>query len=116
MPKSFKIVTLGCKVNQFESAYLNEALVRAGWRQATKAERADAAIVNTCIVTQRAAYQSRQAIRKIVRENPQGTIAAIGCYVQVFPHELSGIQGVDLLVDNTAKGQLPELLSKTAAG
>jgi threonylcarbamoyladenosine tRNA methylthiotransferase MtaB len=114
MSKSFKIITLGCKVNQFESAYVSEALVHAGWRPAAKGERADAAIVNTCIVTQKAAYQSRQAIRKIVRENPQGRIAAIGCYVQVFPHELTGIHGVDLLVDNTAKGQLPELLSNTA--
>ena len=114
MPKSFKIITLGCKVNQFESAYLNDTLTQAGWHQAIKGERVDVAIINTCIVTQRAAHQSRQAIRKAVRENPNGTIAAIGCYVQVSPHELSGIQGVGLIADNAAKGQLPELLLNAA--
>lgn len=112
MPKSFKIITLGCKVNQYESAYLKEQLVGAGWHQAVGTERADAAIVNTCIVTQRASHQSRQAIRKAIRENPGATVAAIGCYAQVLPEELSGIPGVTLIADNTKKGEVPRLLSE----
>lgn len=110
MRKSFKIITLGCKVNQYESAYLKEQLVRAGWRRAGNTERVDAAIVNTCIVTQRASHQSRQAVRKVIRENPNATVAAIGCYAQVLPEELSGIPGVALIADNTRKGHLPKLL------
>ncbi len=111
MPKSFKIITLGCKVNQCESAYIREQLVRSGWRLAGSAERADAAIVNTCIVTQRASHQSRQAVRKAIKENPDATVAAIGCYAQTLPEELSRIAGISFIVDNTHKGQLPALLS-----
>jgi len=110
MRKSFKITTLGCKVNQYETAYLKERLLNAGWREAGSAECADTAIVNTCIVTQRASHQSRQAVRKAIRENPNATVAAIGCYAQSFPEELSRIPGVALIADNTKKGQLPELL------
>ncbi len=114
MLRSFKIITLGCKVNQYESAYLKEALAHAGWRQSEIGERSDVAIINTCIVTQKAAHQSRQAIRKAIRENPHGLIAAIGCYPQVFPDELSDIQGLGLIAGNTAKGQLPELVIRAA--
>ena len=107
---SFNIITLGCKVNQYESAYLEDALVRAGCRQAVNGEMADISLINTCIVTQRAAHQSRQAIRKAIRENPKGIVAAIGCYAQVFPDELSQIQGLGLIADNTVKGKIPGLL------
>jgi threonylcarbamoyladenosine tRNA methylthiotransferase MtaB len=111
---SFRIITLGCKVNQYESAYLKDALARAGWHQAVNGERADVSVVNTCIVTQKAAHQSRQEIRKAIRENPKGIVAAIGCYAQVFPDELSEIHGVRLIADNTAKGKVPDLLLRLA--
>lgn len=110
MTRSFKIITLGCKVNQYESAYLKETLAQSGWLQALDKEKADLAIINTCIVTQRAAHQSRQAIRKAIRENPHSKIAAIGCYAQVYPDELKSIQGIWLIAGNTEKGLLPELL------
>ncbi|MBK5099909.1 MAG: tRNA (N(6)-L-threonylcarbamoyladenosine(37)-C(2))-methylthiotransferase MtaB, partial [Desulfobacteraceae bacterium] len=110
MPRTFHIVTLGCKVNQYESAFLEAELLKAGWVKAGPGERADVAIVNTCIVTQRAAHQSRQAIGKVIRENPDGMVAATGCYAQVVPNELSKIQGIGLIAGNTIKGNLPELL------
>ncbi len=112
MRKSFKIITLGCKVNQYESAYLEEALIREGYVRVGADEKADMALINTCIVTQRAAYQSRQAVRKAIRENPSGKIAAVGCYAQVFPEELGEIDGLTLAVGNTLKGQLPRLLNE----
>jgi threonylcarbamoyladenosine tRNA methylthiotransferase MtaB len=114
MAGSFKIITLGCRVNQHESAYLNEELAHAGLRRALKGERADIAVINTCIVTQRASHQSRQAIRKAIRENPAGLVAAVGCYAQVFPDELTRIQGIGLIADNRAKGKLPGLLINAA--
>jgi len=114
VPKSFKIITLGCRVNQYESAYLSEALTHAGLRRALKGERADIAVINTCIVTQRASHQSRQAIRKAIRENPEGRVAAVGCYAQVFPDELTRIQGIGLIADNRAKGELPRVLLNAA--
>ena len=109
--KTFRVITLGCKVNQYESAYLAESLLQAGWSQAVRHEKADTTIINTCIVTQRASYQSRQAIRKAIRENPSGRVAATGCYAQVFPEELSRIPGVHLIAGNSAKGRLPGILA-----
>jgi threonylcarbamoyladenosine tRNA methylthiotransferase MtaB len=111
--RSFKIITLGCKVNQYESAFLMESLINSGWLQASKDETADVTVVNTCIVTQRAAYQSRQAIRKAIRENSSGMTAAVGCYAQVFPEELSGIEGLDIIAGNTEKAQLPAILQNS---
>ena len=110
MPRSFDIVTLGCKVNRYESAFLEARLLEEGWVKSGPDKKADVAIVNTCIVTQRASHQSRQAISKAIRENPDAIVAAVGCYAQVFPDELRGIPGISLIVGNTAKGALPELL------
>lgn len=110
MFKTFKVITLGCKVNQYESAYIEESLGRAGWQSATHRTSPDIIVVNTCIVTHKAAHQSRQAIRKAIRENPGAHVAAIGCYVQVFPEELEAIDGVDLMANNRVKAEIPRLL------
>jgi len=110
LSKSFKIITLGCKVNQYESAYFKNELIQAGWRPADSGNSADVAIINTCIVTQKAGRQSRQAIRKAIRENPGGLVAAAGCYAQVCSDDLSKIEGLGVIADNRAKGKLPELL------
>jgi len=114
--KTFRIITLGCKVNQYESACLREALLGKGWAETPKGVRAEVNIVNTCIVTQRASYQSRQAIRRVIKENPGGLAAAVGCYAQVFPDELLSIKGLDLIADNTAKEKLPEVLQNLGKG
>jgi threonylcarbamoyladenosine tRNA methylthiotransferase MtaB len=108
--KTFRILTLGCKVNQYESAYLEESLLGEGWRRADRGEPADAVVVNTCMVTGRASYQSRQAIRREVRRNPGALVVATGCYAQVSPRELAGIEGVDLVAGNTLKKRLPDLI------
>jgi threonylcarbamoyladenosine tRNA methylthiotransferase MtaB len=116
MAKTFKIITLGCKVNQCESATLREALIRTGWAPAERGGSADVNIVNTCIVTQRASYQSRQAIRKAIRENPSALTAATGCYAQTFPEELSRIEGLDLVAGNALKGHLHRILQECRKG
>ncbi|MBN2124888.1 MAG: tRNA (N(6)-L-threonylcarbamoyladenosine(37)-C(2))-methylthiotransferase MtaB [Deltaproteobacteria bacterium] len=114
MARSFRIITLGCKVNQFESAYIREAFLREGFNQAGGSEGADITVVNTCIVTQRAAYQSRQALRKAVRENPLGVTAAVGCYGQVYPEDLERIEGLDFVAGNRGKSEVPGLLMNHA--
>ena len=116
MGKTFKIITLGCKVNQCESAYLREALMQAGWVPAERGGRADVTVVNTCIVTQRASYQSRQAIRKAIREDPTALTAATGCYAQAFPEELSRIEGLDVIAGNALKGHLHKVLQDCRKG
>ena len=116
MGRKFRIITLGCKVNQYESSCLREALLQAGWLEAPKGEKAETVIVNTCIVTQRASYQSRQAIRKAIKENPGALSAAVGCYAQVFPDDLLEIKGLDLVAGNGAKQRLPDLLHDREKG
>ncbi len=112
MNKTFKIITLGCKVNQYESAYLKSRLQEAGWVVVEANEKSDVSIVNTCIVTQAAAHQSRQEIRKAIRANPEGYVAAAGCYVQAFPDKLQEIEDLDLITGNVGKGRLPELIQE----
>lgn len=114
--KTFKIVTLGCKVNQYESAYLEEALQQAGWNTVSAGKPADVVVLNTCIVTRRAAHQSRQAIRKAIRDNPAAMVAATGCYAQVFADELSRIKGLSLIAGNNYKRELPDLLRRRTPG
>jgi threonylcarbamoyladenosine tRNA methylthiotransferase MtaB len=114
MSKSFKIITLGCKVNQYESAFIEESLINMGCQKANQDREAELVVIDTCIVTAKAGYQSRQAIRRAIRENPEAIIAVIGCYGQVFPDELSKINGVDLIAGNKGKGSLPWLLVKAS--
>ncbi len=114
MSKLFKIITLGCKVNQYESAFIEESLIDMGCQRANQDREAGLIVINTCIVTARASYQSRQTIRRAVRENPGAIIAVIGCYGQVFPDELSKIRGVDLIAGNKGKSSLPGLLLKAS--
>jgi threonylcarbamoyladenosine tRNA methylthiotransferase MtaB len=113
MSKTFKILTLGCKVNQYESVFIEESLRGMGCQGANQSQQADLVVINTCIVTARASYQSRQAIRRAIRENSRAVIAAIGCYGQVFPGELTKISGVDVIAGNNGKSSLPELLATT---
>jgi len=108
--KTFRIVTLGCKVNQYESAYLEEAFLEHGWERVKRNAFADVMVINTCVVTGRASYQSRQAIRKAIRENPGARVVATGCYAQIDPEALSEIEGLGLIAGNTWKGRLPRVI------
>jgi len=112
----FKVVTLGCKVNQYESAYLEESLRNLGWERADRSDPADLVVVNTCIVTGSASCQSRQEIRRAIRENPGAVVAATGCYAQVYPGELEEIPGLHLVAGNTFKGRLPEMTASQPPG
>ena len=103
-------------MNQYESAALKESLLGSGCSETSPGEDTDITIINTCIVTQRASYQSRQAIRKAQRENPSGLTAAIGCYAQVYPDELSSIEGIDLIAGNTVKNRIPDILLRHQEG
>ncbi|MEJ2475651.1 MAG: hypothetical protein P8Y74_17455 [Desulfobacterales bacterium] len=106
----FKIITLGCKVNQYESEALAEQLMRADLTPAGPEEKADLFIVNTCTVTGRAAMQSRQAIRQAVRNNPEAHMVVTGCYAQTAPEEITSIDGVDTILGIDDKPHLRDLV------
>lgn len=95
-----RIITLGCRVNQYESRALAEALQKYGIYTDTDAEDelpADVCIVNTCAVTAESERKSRQMIRRLIRANPGAVIAAVGCASQLAPEEISAIKGVSLV-------------------
>jgi threonylcarbamoyladenosine tRNA methylthiotransferase MtaB len=110
MPK-FKIITLGCKVNQAESEAIAGRLAAAHWSPAGAGEAADLCIVNTCAVTQRAGMQSRQALRRAIQENHGARVAATGCYAATDPQALANIAGLACVVDSKDKMRLAEVLS-----
>ncbi len=88
-----KIYTLGCKVNQFESQAMAEALQTQGHTVVGPKDDFDIFIINTCAVTSKACYQARQAIRKALNKNPDARVIATGCYTQIDPWGL--IESID---------------------
>ena len=83
MSYSFNIITLGCKVNQYESEAVEELFLQKGYQK--KSTRADIYVINTCTVTNMSDRKSRQMISRARRDNPDSVIAVMGCYSQVKP-------------------------------
>jgi len=104
------IATLGCKVNQFESEALMDALEHEGYALIPFEEGAEITIINTCTVTHRADFQSRQMVRRAVRSNPNSLIIVTGCYPQVEPDAFLKMQDIHYLLGNREKNQIPDLL------
>lgn len=105
-----KTLTLGCKVNQYETQWVREGLQRIGFRDAASGEQADVCLVNTCTVTQEGDAKSRQAIRRLHRQNPQARIVVMGCYATRAPDEVRALPGVsEVIVD---KRELPDWLGR----
>ncbi len=115
-PKTFSIVTLGCKVNQCESESIAASLEKSGWAMAAQTDSADVCIVNTCAVTHKAAMQSRQAIRHFRKAHPDAWIIATGCYAQTDPSALNRITELDAVYDNVQKAYLPDILTRLSNG
>jgi threonylcarbamoyladenosine tRNA methylthiotransferase MtaB len=110
MPATLRTVTLGCKVNQYETEYVRQGLLKAGYRDAQHDEQADLCIVNTCTVTMEGDAKSRQAIRQLATRNPDARIVVMGCYATRSPDEVARLPGVSEVV--TDKRELPDLLGR----
>jgi len=108
--KKISFVTLGCKTNQFESAAMTEAARKEGYRVVSAGETADICVINTCTVTARTDAESRRLIRRALRENPAAQIVVTGCYAQIAAEEISSMPGVALIIGNTEKRELLQLL------
>ncbi len=92
------ITTLGCKVNQYDSAVIHGRLQGDRYSLVPFEERADVYIINTCTVTDRADWEARQLIRRAKRTSPMARILVTGCYAQVNPQEVARLEGVDFVV------------------
>lgn len=110
MSASLKTVTLGCKVNQYETEYVREGLLGIGYEDAAGDKAADLCIVNTCTVTNEGDSKSRQVIRRLARDNPDARIVVMGCYATRAPDEVGALPGVVEVV--TDKRELPDLLGR----
>jgi len=106
--KKFYIQTLGCKVNQYESDGIGASLEKQGWIRTDKNKTADLFIINTCAVTSKAGMQSRQAIRKIIRENPEARVIVTGCHAQTAPDQIKKINGIDQIVCHQDKTRIAD--------
>jgi threonylcarbamoyladenosine tRNA methylthiotransferase MtaB len=108
---TFKISTLGCKVNQSESDAIARQLESDHWVPAGKYGAAEVTIINTCTVTQKASMQSRQAVRQAIRANPDSRIVVTGCYAQTEPQALEKISGVHYIIGNADKHRIGKILA-----
>jgi threonylcarbamoyladenosine tRNA methylthiotransferase MtaB len=104
--------SLGCKLNQAEMEILARQLAEAGYRLVAPDDKADIYILNTCTVTHMADRKSRHRLRLARRRNPEARLVAIGCYAERAPRELERIEGVDLVLGNTQKSRLLQMLGE----
>lgn len=106
--------TFGCKINQYESQAMGEALLRAGHRLVESASRAEIHVVNTCTVTAASDVQCRQLVRRIVRESPRARVIVTGCYAERDPRGLARIPGVAAVVGQWGKARIAEVVAAAA--
>lgn len=108
--KSVGILTLGCKVNQYESEAIAERLTAQGFEIKPSTEECDAYIINTCTVTAESDRKARQFIRRAISRNSEAYILVTGCLAQTNPQNIAAISGVDYVCGNTDKLIIAEAL------
>ena len=101
--KTVAFITLGCKVNQYETNAMSQKLIEEGYKIVEHTQKADIYIINTCTVTNMSDRKSRQMIRRAKEINPEAKIIAVGCYVQVAKKEIENIKEIDLALGNEEK-------------
>lgn len=107
MKNTYNIITLGCKVNQYESEAVEEIFKARGFER--KENNADVYVINTCTVTNMSDRKSRQMISRARKDNPEAIIAVMGCYSQVKPEEVAKIDGVDIILGSRNKEEVVDL-------
>src|SRR3954454_3128768 len=101
--RTCRLLTLGCKVNQYETQYVKEALENHGYREAAGDETADLCIVNTCTVTREGDAKSRQTVRRLHQRNPGAAIVVMGCYATRDPAAVARLPGVTQVITDKAR-------------
>ena len=104
--------TLGCKVNQADTASMEGIFRRAGYEVVDFGSPADVYLINTCVVTNTGQRKSRQIINRAVRHNPLSLIVVTGCYPQTAPEEVRAIAGVDVIIGNQERARIVELVEQ----
>ena len=110
--RNFAFYTLGCKVNQSDTASMEGIFRRAGYEVVDFGSPADVYLINTCVVTNTGQRKSRQIINRAVRHNPLSLIVVTGCYPQTAPEEVRAIAGVDVIIGNQERARIVELVEQ----
>ena len=105
-------ITLGCKVNQYETNAMAQKFIEKGYEVVEHTEVADIYVINTCTVTNMSDRKSRQMLRRVKELNKEAIIVACGCYVQVAKEEVEKIEEVELILGNNEKKNIVELVEK----
>lgn len=108
--KKVSFYTLGCKLNQAETAILAEQFEQGGYQLLPFGEPVDICVINTCTVTGKSDYRCRQMIRKAKKISPSAKIAVVGCYAQLSPEKIKNIDGVDFILGSDKKFDLLEII------
>ena len=109
-------ITLGCRVNQYESDAMAELLTQAGFEITENPAEADVCIVNTCTVTNIADRKSRQMLSKAHKLNPNAKLIAAGCFAQRSPEAAAKLEGVYAVLGSADKNRVVELVKSIAEG
>ena len=108
--------TLGCKVNQQESAAMINTFQKAGYEIVHGEEPADVYVVNSCTVTLSGDRKSIQWIRRAKRQNPQAVVVLCGCMPQAFPDKATAVEEADIIIGSKGKGEILDLVNKYLKG
>ena len=108
--KTVKLITMGCKVNQYDTQSMQETLLHNGYAVVEDTPRADLYVINTCTVTNTADRKARQVIRRALRENPDAKVLVTGCYAESDRGAIEQIPGVTLVFGNREKADFQTYL------
>ena len=110
--KKVAFITLGCKVNQYETNAMIQKFIKEGYEIEEPTNKADIYVVNTCTVTNMSDRKSRQMLKRVKKLNPEALVVACGCYVQVAKKELEQIEEIDLVLGNNEKNNIVEYINQ----
>ncbi|RKU25932.1 tRNA (N(6)-L-threonylcarbamoyladenosine(37)-C(2))-methylthiotransferase MtaB [Candidatus Poribacteria bacterium] len=110
--KTAKLITMGCKVNQYDTQSMRETLVRNGYSIVDDNQHADLYLINTCTVTNVADQKARQVIRRAIRHNPNADVLVTGCYAESDRKAIEDIPGVTFVFGNREKADFQSYLDR----
>src|SRR5574340_664340 len=110
--KTCAFITLGCKVNQYETQAIRESLIAQGYREMSPEQAADVYVINTCTVTSVSDEKSRQCIKRVRRKNPGATVVVTGCYAEADAETIRKMAGVDYVITKAEEARLAEIISR----
>ncbi|MBQ4064991.1 MAG: tRNA (N(6)-L-threonylcarbamoyladenosine(37)-C(2))-methylthiotransferase MtaB [Clostridia bacterium] len=116
MSRKAAFLTLGCRVNQYESEALSEALEALGYTPASFSDTCDLYVINTCAVTEESVRKSRQMVRRAVKKNPEALVCVCGCAAQLEPETFAAIEGVSFVCGTRNKEEIVEAVKNGCSG